>query len=66
MEEEVGTLDFFLHGLRRRSTRKKSIARKNAQLYKTVTTSDNEALIFPIETDSELCRMICIGYINSK
>jgi hypothetical protein len=66
LEEEIGTLDFFLHGLRRKSQRKKSIAPKNAQLYKTLTTSDNEALIFPLDADSELCRMICIGFINSK
>lgn len=66
MEEEVGTLDFYLHGLRRRSQRKKSIARKNAQLFKTITTGDKEALIFPLETDSELCRLICMAFINHK
>lgn len=66
MEEEIGTLDFFFHGLRRKSTRKKSIARKNAQFYKTVTTGDNEALIFPVETDSEICRLIINGFISLK
>lgn len=56
----IGQLDYFMHGLRRRTTRKKSIFRKKAQLYKAVCSTENETLLFPADADNEICRRIAI------
>lgn len=60
VDVNVGQLDYFLHGLKRKTDRKKSIFRKKAQLYKSVSSTENETLLFPDHIDTELCRRIAI------
>ena len=60
VDVDVGQLDFFMHGLKRRTNRKKSIFRKKQQFYKAVCSTENETLLFPEETNTELCRRIAI------
>lgn len=60
VDVDVGQLDYFLHGLKRKTDRKKSIFRKKAQLYKSVSSTENETLLFPEHIDTELCRRIAI------
>lgn len=60
VDVDIGQLDYFIHGLRRKTQRKKSIFRKKAQFYKAVSTPENETLLFPDDTDTELCRRIGI------
>ena len=57
---DIGQLDYFLHGLARKTLRKKSVFRKKAQLYKAVCSTENETLLFPDDIDTELCRRIAI------
>jgi len=66
LECEQGQLDYFMHGLKRRTMRKKSLVRKKEQVYKAITTSENEALLFPEFVDIEICRKIGVCYLNSK
>lgn len=66
LELEMGQLDFFIHGLRRRTERKKSLFRKQAQYFRSITTSENDALIFPQHTDVELCHRIGEEFIIAK
>ena len=54
-EIDVGQLDYFIHRLRRRSGRKKSVLRKANQVYKAICSTDNETLLFPNSLDTELC-----------
>ncbi|XP_065653653.1 uncharacterized protein LOC136071896 [Hydra vulgaris] len=65
LEQEIGQLDYFMHKLKRRTFRKKSMLRKCAQIYKSVTTSENEALIFPSDFDKELCHLIALCYLSA-
>ena len=60
VDVDVGQLDYFLHGLKRKTNRKKSIYRKKAQIYKAVCSSENETLLFPEDTDTDICRQIAI------
>eukprot|EP00794_Sanderia_malayensis_P016986 gene16986-18698_t len=59
-EMEIGQLDYFIHKLRRRSNRKKSLTRKKQQLYKAICSTENEVLLFPQEVNSELCHRMAI------
>jgi len=61
-DNHYGQLDYFIHGIKRHTDRKKSLARKKAQTFNTLTTSNNEALIFPAKTDMSLCRQICVTF----
>lgn len=60
LDINIGQLDFFMHGLKRKTSRKKSIFRKKAQLYKAVCSTENETLLFPADADNEICRRIAI------
>jgi len=61
-DNHYGQLDYFIHGIKRHTDRKKSLARKQAQTYNTLTTSNNEVLIFPARTKVSLCRQICMTF----
>ena len=60
VDVNIGQLDYFMHGLKRRTDRKKSIFRKKAQIYKAVSSTENETLLFPEHIDTEICRRIAI------
>lgn len=60
VDVNVGQLDYFMHGLKRKTDRKKSIFRKKAQIYKAVSSTENETLLFPEHIDTEVCRRIAI------
>lgn len=66
VDVDIGQLDYYVHGLRRKTNRKKSVFRKKAQFYKAVSTSENETLLFPEETNTELCRRIAICLSERK
>ena len=61
-DNHYGQLDYFIHGIKRHTDRKKSLARKQAQTYNALTTSNNEVLIFPAGTEVSLCRQICMTF----
>ena len=65
-EVDIGMLDSFVHGLKRKSYRKKSMARKNSQMLKVVSTGNNDALLFPLDTSDELIRRIGIIFGKLK
>ncbi|KAL9979514.1 hypothetical protein ACROYT_G017188 [Oculina patagonica] len=60
VDVDIGQLDYFMHGLKRKTGRKKSIFRKKAQIYKAVSSTENETLLFPEHIDTEICRRIAI------
>jgi len=60
VDVNIGQLDYFMHGLKRKTNRKKSIFRKKAQIYKAVSSTENETLLFPEHVDTEVCRRIAI------
>lgn len=60
VDVDVGQLDYFMHGLKRKTDRKKSVFRKRAQIYKAVSSTENETLLFPENIDTEVCRRIAI------
>lgn len=60
VDVNIGQLDYFMHGLKRKTERKKSIFRKRAQIYKAVSSTENETLLFPERIDTEVCRRIAI------
>jgi len=62
LDNDFGQLDFFIHGLKRHTVRKKSFTRKQSQTYNTLTTSENEVLIFPLAADLSLCKQVCLAY----
>lgn len=66
IELDIGQLDYFVHGLRRKTQRKKSLVRKQGQQYKSITTNENEALLFAKNTDTDLCHRIGVGFLNAK
>ena len=60
VDVDVGQLDYFLHGLKRKTDRKKSMFRKQAQIYKAVCSTENETLLFPEDMDTNICREIAL------
>lgn len=60
VDVNIGQLDYFMHGLKRKTDRRKSIFRKKAQIYKAVSSTENETLLFPEHIDTEICRRIAI------
>ena len=60
VDVNIGQLDYFMHGLKRKTDRRKSIFRKKAQIYKAVSSTENETLLFPQHVDTEICRRIAI------
>ena len=65
-EVDIGQLDYFMHGLKRKTNRKKSIFRKKAQIYKAVSSTENETLLFPEHVDTEICRRIAICLTDQR
>ena len=49
-----------MHGLKQRTQRKKYISRKKAQIYKAVSSTENETPLSPEHIDTEVCRRIAI------
>ncbi len=65
-EMDVGQLDYFIHKLKRRSLRKKSVSRKKSQVYKAICSTENETLLFPQSVESELCHQIAVFLAESR
>ncbi len=65
-EMDVGQLDYFIYKLRRRSRRKKSVARKKHQVYKAICSTENETLLFPTEIESDTCYRIAAFLAESR
>lgn len=66
VDVDIGQLDYFMHGLKRKTNRKKSIFRKKAQIYKAVSSTENETLLFPEHVDTEICRRIAICLADQR
>jgi len=62
LDEQFGQLDYFIHGIKRHTVRKKSLARKKDQMYRALVTNNNEVLIFPSYVELSHCRQICSVY----
>lgn len=66
LEDAAGQLDFFIHGIKRKSERKKSFLRKQEQIYNSIATGENEILVFPRSCETSHCRQIGMCYLQVK
>lgn len=62
VDTDFGQLDYYIHGLKRKTERRKSFIRKQDQIYKTLVTSENDIFIFPKSTEVTLCQQISLCF----